>query len=201
MNFTHSKPNLVDPTIIKKVMLFREKTNNKYFNISDNVKTWGLIILFIGIFGYILYYRYYNRTDTKETNETKEEFAPIVQQEPTSYHQVQTHHVSLVKQVPIPPVNQEMQPPVEQGRLNNPIPTRMQEDYQYITQASGTPNLPRKIPVDLGADPKPININPTEKYQENKCGMRQAHPYDYSLQAKSFSNLNQTLIGGNFAPA
>lgn len=199
MNFTHSKPNLVDPTLIKKVLVIREKTNNKYFNISDNVKTWGLIILFLGILGYILYYRYYNRseiTNSPTTKENLEDFAPIVPPEPTSYHQVQTHHVSLTKNenqgqmIPIPMVQ-------DTGRLNKPVPTRMQENYQYVTQD----NQPRRIPVDLGDDPKPININPTEKYQESKCGMRRSHPYDYSLQAKSFSNLNQTLIGGNFAPA
>jgi hypothetical protein len=223
MNFTHSKPNLVDPTLLKKVLLYREKTGNKYFNfnLSDDVKTWGLIILFLGILGYIFYYRYNNRNElqSKENNqESKTETENFQQPAPTSYHQVQTHHVNLApedlqinqalmiqqQQIQQQQMQQQMQQQqmLQKQQMDNRIgqQTRMQQDFRYITSASGEPSIPKKLPIDLGSDPKPININPTEKYQENKCGMRRTNPNDYSLQAKSFSNLNHTLIGGNFAP-
>lgn len=182
MDFGKSKPSLVDPHLLKKLNI-RNKVNSKYLSwISKDIKDYLLIGVFILLLGYFLYSRY---------NSVKVSRKPIIEKQITvtddGFNDSNPYY-----QPPSPPSRNQYNRHQYQEQVNQ----RQQMELQEQTEEQF-----RRVnhPTNIG-EPKPININPTEKFQQEDIHPSIVHPYDYSLKGKSFTNQNPTLVGPNFAP-
>jgi len=189
MDFGKSKPSLVDPHLMKKLNI-KSRQNFKYFswlNMSKDIRDYLLIGIFILLLGYFLYSRYNMIKNDRITKQVVINETPEIINLPNNGI---NHQNNPYYQPPPPPENYNRHQYHQQVNQRQQMELQEQKEEQF-----------RRInhPIDI-SEPKPININPTEQFQQENIHPTFVHPYDYSLKGKSFGNQNPTLVGHNFAP-
>ncbi len=184
MNFTINKPNLVDPNIIRKLKLLNKKTNSKYLIFGKKTYMYIVITIVSIIILYFVYNRYQSHQQ-KKLDEIKQLEKLNNTPQPTNYYQV-----AQVGNVPL------KQPPVPHTPLR---PSHdIQPNHVFNPPNQPTPQPPTNAFIQDNS-PMPINFNPTQQFESSSCPRNSHQHDDYSLEARSYTNLNPVLVGNNFS--